>query len=229
MENWKTRKIILFITLCVCLNVCGKLISVHFELPLWADSFGTVLCAYIAGPVCGAIVGLTGNLAYCVVSHLSAAYSLTSIALGIIVGIASKRKWFDHFYGFMKAATMVVFTALIVSVPLDLLFNNGCTGNKWGDGVHGYMLDKGVSPFFSCIIGQLAVEFVDKVLTIAAVYLVFLIRRARGSYISGENGKKDGAAKAALILIITLGLYLYMPAEASESSSEDGTVCLTRC
>ena len=97
MKKWKTWQIVLFIAMCVCLNIGGKLLSAWLVLPLWADSFGTALCAYIAGPVCGAMVGLTGNLAYYTVNHLSAAYSITSIALGVIIGIAARRRWFDHF------------------------------------------------------------------------------------------------------------------------------------
>ena len=73
MNHWKTWKIILFVALCVILNVGGRLLSVWLNLPLWADSFGTALCAYVAGPVCGALVGLTGNLAYSVINSLSAA------------------------------------------------------------------------------------------------------------------------------------------------------------
>ena len=129
MKNWNTWKIILFITLCLCLNVGGKLLSVYFELPVWADSFGTVMCAYVAGPVCGAIVGLSGNIAYCYVNHLAAAYSVTSIALGIIVGIAARYRWFDRFYGFMSAATLTMVTALVVSVPVNIIFDEGYTGN----------------------------------------------------------------------------------------------------
>ena len=105
MKERKTWQIVLFVALCVCLNIGGRLLSVRFGLPLWADSIGTALCAYAAGPVCGAMVGLTGNLAYSVVNHLSAAYSITSIAIGVIVGIAAHRNWFDQFYGFMKAAS----------------------------------------------------------------------------------------------------------------------------
>ena len=108
MKKWRTWKIVLFIAACVCLNVGGKLLAVKFELPIWADSFGTALAAYALGPVCGGIVGLTGNLAYCVVNRLSAAYSITSIALGVIVGIAAEKRWFDQFYGFMKAASFTV-------------------------------------------------------------------------------------------------------------------------
>ena len=61
MKNWKTWQIILFTAICVCLNVGGKLLATWLELPLWADSFGTALCAYIAGPICGAMVGLAGK------------------------------------------------------------------------------------------------------------------------------------------------------------------------
>ena len=108
MKKWITWQIVLFTAMCVCLNVGGRLLSVRLGLPLWADSFGTALCAYIAGPVCGAMVGVTGNLAYCVVNRLSAAYAITSVALGIIIGVAAKKRWFDQFYGFMKTASMAV-------------------------------------------------------------------------------------------------------------------------
>ena len=103
MKEWKVGKIILFVSLCVCMNVFGRLLSVSIGLPLWTDSFGTAMCSCVAGPVCGAIVGVTGNLAYGVVNHISAAYSVTSVALAFIIGRAAKKHWFDHFYGFMVA------------------------------------------------------------------------------------------------------------------------------
>ena len=130
MDKWKNWQIALFVAACVCLNIGGKLFAVWMELPLWADSFGTALCAYIGGPFCGAIVGLTGNLAYSVINTLSAVYALTSIALAVIIGLAARGKWFDRFYGFMKAATLAMLTALIVSVPVNMLFYEGYTGNN---------------------------------------------------------------------------------------------------
>ena len=89
MKNWKIWKIAAFITMCICLNIGGKLFSVWLELPLWLDSLGTALAAYIAGPVCGAMVGFTGNMAYSVVNNFSAAYSITNIALGIMSMVTS--------------------------------------------------------------------------------------------------------------------------------------------
>ena len=220
MKKWKTWQIVLFTAMCVCLNVGGRLLSVRLGLPLWADSFGTALCAYIAGPVCGAMVGLAGNLAYGAVNHLSAAYAITSVALGFIVGIAAKRSWFDQFYGFMKAASLAMLTALIVSVPVNLLLSDGYTGNKWGDGVVNFLLDKEWPPFLCYLLGQLALEFVDKVITIAAVYLVILVRRWRNSRRSAWTVRRGGTASAAVILCLAMGLSLSSPAEAAATATE---------
>ncbi|MCR5429250.1 MAG: HD domain-containing protein [Lachnospiraceae bacterium] len=201
MKKWKTWQIILFIAMCVCMNVCGRLIAVRFDWPIWADSFGTALCAYIAGPVCGAMVGLSGNLAYGVVNNLSAAYCITSIALGVIVGIAAKKKWFAQFFGFMMAASLTVLTALVVSVPINFIFNEGLTGNKWGNGVIAYFVTKKV-PFVLCaVMGQLAIEFADKVLTIAAVYIVILIRRWWRNDRRVKETLSGGSAAAAVVII----------------------------
>lgn len=117
MIKWKNWQIVLFTVLCVAMNLGGKFLTTYFELPIWGDSFGTALCAYVAGPFCGAIVGMTGNLAYSMINPLSSAYAITSIALGLIVGQAARKGWFNQFYGFMKAASLTVLTALVVSVP----------------------------------------------------------------------------------------------------------------
>jgi energy-coupling factor transport system substrate-specific component len=223
MSKWKTWKIVLFIALCVCLNIGGKLLSVWLELPLWADSFGTALCAYVAGPVCGAIVGFTGNLAYSAVNHLSVAYSITSIVLGIIVGIAARHKWFEQFYGFMKAASLAVFTALVVSVPVNMLLAGGYTGNKWGDGLIDYLMDKEWPKIVCCILGQLAIEFADKVLTIAVVYLVYLIQRMNSRERKEKEELQGHAAGPAMVLCLALGLSLLSSGTAEAAGATEVT------
>ena len=55
MTTWKTWKIILFTIITVLLNVAGKLLALHFQLPLWLDSLGTVPAAVVGGPICGAM------------------------------------------------------------------------------------------------------------------------------------------------------------------------------
>ncbi len=204
MKKWKNLQIVLFVAMCVGLNIGGKFLAVWLELPLWADSFGTALCAYVLGPVCGAMVGVTGNLAYALVNPLSVMYSITSIALGIIVGMAAKKNWFDYLYGYMKAASLVVLTALIVSVPVNMIFSEGFTGNKWGDGVIYYLFDRQWPPFLCYVFGQLALEFVDKVLTIGAVFITVFIKHIKDNQDEIDAVRKGTTTGAALILCLSM-------------------------
>lgn len=53
-----------FVIFCILIDYLGKIFSVSCQLPLWLDSVGTVLTAYVLGPVSGAIVGATNNILY---------------------------------------------------------------------------------------------------------------------------------------------------------------------
>ncbi len=215
MKKWKIWQIVLFTALCVLLNIGGRQLASWLQLPMWLDSFGTVLCACIAGPLGGAMVGLTSNLAYSVVVRISVAYSITNIVLGVLVGIVARKNWFDQFYGFMKATTLAVLAALIVSVPLNYLFAGGYTGNVWGNAVIGYLLDKNWPPAVCGILGQLAIEFADKMITMLAVYLVLLARRVRNSHEEATAMSGSGPAAAALIVCLALSVCV-APARAEE-------------
>ena len=83
--------IILFAAGCIAVNCAGKFLALGLQLPLWLDSFGTVLAAYVLGPVCGAMVGMTGNIIYSIVNSWdSAIYALVSAMVGVTVGICAQ-------------------------------------------------------------------------------------------------------------------------------------------
>ncbi len=222
MKNWKIWQIIAFVATCVCLNIGGKLLVVRLDLPLWADSFGTVLCAYIGGPICGALVGLTGNLAYGVINQFSAGYSITSIALGIIIGIAAHRKLFDRFYGFMKTASLAMLTALVVSLPVNFILSNGYTGNTWGNAVIDYLLDNQWPRVICCFMGQFAIEFADKILTVAAVYLIILIQKWYQRRVEKKRIRKSGMGGMAAILILSFALGTCMASPVNAATVQKG-------
>ena len=86
MKKYKTYQIILLVIVSLLLNLCGKNLAEALNLPLWMDSFGTVLTAYVAGPLLGAIVGAAGNVIYGFVNPISFAYSITSVSIALVVG-----------------------------------------------------------------------------------------------------------------------------------------------
>ena len=79
----------------------GEILKGVTLVPLWMDSFGTVLCAYLTGPICGAMVGVTGNILRTLSDPISWAYGLTSIALAAVVGRGLKHNSLDSLLGAM--------------------------------------------------------------------------------------------------------------------------------
>ena len=85
MKKYKDYQIVLLALLSLLLNFGGKIVADRFRLPMWLDSFGTFLMAYVVGPFCAAIVGAAANILYGFLDPVSFAYSITSIAIALLV------------------------------------------------------------------------------------------------------------------------------------------------
>ena len=64
MKNKKEYMIIFVTVAALLIDILGREFAVKFVLPVWTDSIGTFLVAYLYGPVCGAFVGFTNNIIY---------------------------------------------------------------------------------------------------------------------------------------------------------------------
>ena len=218
MKRWKIWQISLFVVLCMMLNYAGRVLAKRFDLPLWLDAYGTVLCAYAGGPVCGAIVGLASNLIYGMMNGISYIYALTNMALGLIVGALAQRKKLNTFFDTMTVAALAAFAAVAISVPLNLFFYGGNTGNLWGDGVIGFLRERGL-PLLPCqILGQFYVEFLDKLLTLVLLFItVRLVRWVRRHKSARPTDEK---LAAALAVALALGAAAALPAARAEEHGE---------
>ena len=180
MKRWRIWQISLFVVFCIMINYGGRVLAASYDLPLWLDAYGTVLCAYAGGPVCGAIVGLASNLIYGMMNGISYIYALTSVAIGLIVGFWVRRKKLNTFFDTMTVAAIAAMAAVIISVPLNMIFYDGSTGNLWGNGVIGFFRERNLPLPLCRILGQFYVEFLDKLLTLVLLFItVRLVRLAR--------------------------------------------------
>ena len=199
----------------IAVNMGGKALAARLVLPLWLDSFGTVLAAYLLGPVCGAAVGLSGNLCYAALMGTSPFYGLTSLAIGLLVGLSVRRRRLDSLFGSMVVASLVTLASVLISTPLNLLLYGERTGNLWGDSVVAYLMEHRVARIPSCIAGEFYLDFLDKVLTIlvfsAAIRLAKRVLRGRK-----KERKPERAAPALLALLaFSLTLSAAAPAKAA--------------
>ena len=92
MKNKKWYVISTFVLGCIVMNFAGRILSDRLQLPLWLDSFGTITAAYVLGPFCGAMVGMTVNLTYGILySWTNMFCALVSAMVGITTAYVRKK------------------------------------------------------------------------------------------------------------------------------------------
>lgn len=212
MKKLKIPQFSLLIILCILINHGGGLLSARYSLPLWLDSVGTMLSAYVSGPLVGCFVGVTSNVINSMALHDYPYYALTSISLALLMGFFSKRKTLEKFVGAMAASLFISLASVLISVPLNFWLYDGMTGNQWGDGVIERFIMLGIQPILARFAGQFYLDFADK--TISMMILFVLIRLVR--LFSGEKNKesKTENAAGALSLFLIVSLLGYRSAEA---------------
>ncbi len=198
MNTQKAYRIVLFTAIMILINYFGKLLALHFNLPIWLDSFGTAITAYVCDPFCAAIVGLSTNVIFGLDNPTSMLYGLTSIAIGISVAISAKKGRFETLFGTLTASVIVTILSVVISTGISLLVFDGKVNNVWGDGVLSFLLEKDINPYLASVIGEFYVDFFDKVITLVFLYLMIKLYRVRKSKFS-----KD-VTTISLILFISL-------------------------
>lgn len=222
MEKSRTgaiRRQILITVICVGLNLAGGQFAAHHVIPLWMDSIGTVFAAYTLGPVCGAMVGAGSNVISSILFDTWIVYALTSVAIGVITGLAARKGVLNSFFGTMCLATGLTVAALAVSLPLNALTTGGMTGNVWGDAVIDYLADRGFG-VIRFLLGQYYVEFVDKTgLVLLLAGTVQLWRRFRARR---RRRQRRGGAAALLLALSILAASLAAARPALARTAREG-------
>ena len=198
---YKPYQILIIVLFSMLINVAGRILADVYELPLWLDSFGTFLTAYALGPVCGAIVGMAGNILHGFLNPVSFIYSLTSVFIALIVGFMAKRGWLDTLFKTMSLSVMVTGVCVVISVVLNITFYDGDLGNKWGTGIAELFGSWGIPRLICIILGQFYIDFLDKVITLVALFLFIQFYRILCPYLPfwlkiSKKSLKDEAESA---------------------------------
>ena len=203
------------IVLCLFLNWAGDQIVSGLKWPVWIDSVGTVLAAWVMGPWCGAVVGATSNLLAHVLYRIPWYYALISVLIAVIVGFASRKKKLDTLLDSMTTGAVMAVLVAIAAYPINLILNSGDTGNVWGNAVIAFLGEAGFPVWIGLLIGELYVEILDKVLIMILLYLIIRAVRTIRKKEPDKKPEKEPAEKdekpaatrtATLLLAVGLGL-----------------------
>src|SRR5689334_9487952 len=96
--KFDTRTLIL-IAAAVVINIVVGQIVVWLKIPLYLDSFGTVLVGILAGPIAGGVAGLVTNLIWgLILDPVAAAFAPVAVVIGIVAGLLARAGWFKSWW-----------------------------------------------------------------------------------------------------------------------------------
>lgn len=159
---------------CIGINYLGKLFASVLKLPLWLDSIGTCIGGILGGPVIGGICGAANNLIYGFTTgdSITLVYALTSLGIGVIVGIMARLGRMTSLPGAVLTACAAGLTAVVISTPLNIIFWGGTTGNIWGDAVFAWSQASGLPVVLGSFLDEVIVDVPDKLITLLIVFAI---------------------------------------------------------
>lgn len=174
MKKNNTSKLVL-ISLCVGVNVIGALIAVALKLPIFLDTIGTFIVAFLFGPMAGVI---TGILSYSITTLTFDPYALYFIPSQIIVGFLAGVLYRKG--AFKKKAIMPFSTLLIAScsafvAAIASAFVFGGITSSGNSIIVMYLNSLGLGLVPSVFITQILTEFIDKMIIVLLVFNVIKV------------------------------------------------------
>lgn len=205
MKISKEYRIIPYTIAALLIDLLGRALADRLILPIWCDSIGTFLIAYVAGPVCGGVVGFTNSIIYGIFQEQQFAFCIIGAVTGAAVGYFSRKKYFESLLKTMNLGIGLALFSTIASVFLKVTVYDGSIRNVWGDQAALMCMDNGFPRILSLVFGQFCVEFLDKLISVEVVFgLIRLVRSCRN-----RTGKSHAGGKLTGLFALALLLGLY--------------------
>ena len=169
-----TPAVIGLIPAAVGINYVAKAFAEGLKLPVWLGSLGTYLASMLAGPIPGAISGFINNVIYgLTLSPVSTVYALTSIGIGIAVGVLHAKGGFSSARKIFVSALIIALVSSVISTPLNVIFWGGQTGIAWGDSLFAVLVANHVPVFIASFVDEFVLYILDKVVVAYVVCLIY--------------------------------------------------------
>lgn len=206
MRNKKEYMIVLFTILALLIDLLGRTMAEKLTLPIWCDSIGTFLIAYVAGPVCGAVVGFFNNIIYGIFVDQQSVYCVVGALIGVVVGHLAKKKVFETQFKTMTLGMGLAVFSTFIAVIINVLLYEGRCGNIWGSQVMLLCMDSGFPKYVSYLLGQFCVEFLDKLICVEIVFLLIKVVRYKRKNSKRKNRKRNLEITGIIFVIAVVGI-----------------------
>ena len=221
----KLKKRILILLIAVILNVTGRFLAFSYELPAYLNLCGTILTAYLEGPLMGAIAAVLSCGISLIFSHNDWCFLIADISVAVAAAlIARKNKYFSKFSLIASATAFFAVVKALILLIINIAVYGGRSGSYIADAVIDYLGSLSAPPLLRYAMAAVFISFADACVAMFVIYT--------GMHISKSFGRKKRAAelKKQLRAGVSLGLIpviiagaLFMPL----SSYADDSISFT--
>ncbi len=211
-KNWTK---VGMVVLGIVINAVGRWIAYQWKLPMWFDMTGTFITSYFAGIWGGIVAAVSNNAIACIYDTGSLIYSVAGIVAAIMIHYLIKEGYMSRTLKAVVSCFWLGIVCTLISSPLNLVFNNGYSGNIWGDTLVDMLLWYDVPKVVSSLAGEAIVEIIDKqVCVLTAFYLIRFWERK-------EKRKKEKKVPV-VSLLAAVAMFASLFASASAQAQEEG-------
>ncbi|WP_252229008.1 MULTISPECIES: ECF transporter S component [unclassified Clostridium] len=163
--------VMIFMSLCIVINLVGGFIALSFKLPIYIDTIGTLLSAVLLGPINGGIVGgLTSIVNGSTFDPISFYFMPVQIIVGLSTGVCFKNSKFEGIKSALSIILITILGSITASIVAAFVFN-GVTSS--GSSIFvAVFKNLGISTVTAVFSTQIFTDLLDKVVSFALVFSV---------------------------------------------------------
>lgn len=170
MKKTNTFKITIM-SIAVVLNIIGAFIAVALKLPIFIDTIGTFLSAFLFGPVGGMLTGIVTSLINGLTFDPYSLYFIpVQVIIGLMAGICYKKNLFKGKFLILGIIITTVMGSLMASLISAFVFG-GITSSGTSFIVM-YLKEAGVNIVASIFSTQILFDLLDKSITVLLVLTI---------------------------------------------------------
>lgn len=170
MKKTNTFKITIM-SIAVVLNIIGAFIAVALKLPIFIDTIGTFLSAFLFGPIGGMLTGIVTSLINGLTFDPYSLYFIpVQVIIGLMAGICYKKNLFKGKFLILGIIITTVMGSLMASLISAFVFG-GITSSGTSFIVM-YLKEAGVNIVASIFSTQILFDLLDKSITVLLVLTI---------------------------------------------------------
>ncbi len=161
------------------LNCIGRYTAYGMQLPLWLDTVGTCLAAYFTNIYGAVAAAVLTNFFTGVFNPVAFAYMAVGILVAVLLRFFVKKGYLEELTPAMMCSFGIGVLAVAASMPVDMLLQQGHTGNAWGDALYDMLRFHGFPDFVCTLADECIVNIIDKQFCVFLGFLIIVLIKKR--------------------------------------------------